>query len=34
VIKTSRIVVVALALETNPYDGHTIEEYLIQTEYF
>ena len=28
-----KIVVVALAFEGNPYDGHTLEEHLIQTEY-
>lgn len=33
VTKTSGIVVGALAFENNPYDGHTIEPHLIQTEY-
>ncbi|MFK5982702.1 MAG: IS5 family transposase [Flavobacteriaceae bacterium] len=33
VTKTSKIVVGALAFEGNPYDGHTLEEHLIQTEY-
>lgn len=31
--KTTKIVVGALAFEDNPYDGHTLEEHLIQTEY-
>jgi len=31
--KTTKIVVGALAFEGNPYDGHTLEEHLIQTEY-
>ena len=31
--KTSKIVVGALAFEGNPYDGHTLEAHLIQTEY-
>ncbi len=31
--KTSKIVVGALAFEGNPYDGHTLEEHLLQTEY-
>ena len=31
--KISKIVVGALAFEGNPYDGHTLEEHLIQTEY-
>jgi len=33
VTKTSKIVVGALAFEGNPYDGHTLEEHLKQTEY-
>lgn len=33
VTKTSKIVVGALAFEANPYDGHTLEEHLLQTEY-
>jgi len=33
VTKTSKIVVGALAFEGNPYDGHTLEEHLIQTAY-
>ena len=33
VTKTSKIVVGALAFEGNPYDGHTLEEHLRQTEY-
>jgi len=32
VTKTSKIVVGALAFEGNPYDGHTLEEHLKQTE--
>lgn len=31
--KTSKIVVGAIAFEDNPYDGHTLEEHLLQTEY-
>jgi len=31
--KTTKIVVGAIAFENNPYDGHTLEEHLIQTEY-
>jgi IS5 family transposase len=31
--KTSKIVVGALAFEGNPYDGHTLESHLTQTEY-
>jgi transposase, IS5 family len=31
--KTSKIVVGAIAFEDNPYDGHTLEEHLNQTEY-
>ena len=31
--KTSKIVVGAIAFEGNPYDGHTLEEHLNQTEY-
>lgn len=31
--KTTKIVVGALAFEGNPYDGHTLEEHLLQTEY-
>ena len=31
--KTSKIVVGAMAFEGNPYDGHTLEEHLNQTEY-
>ena len=31
--KTTKIVVGALAFEGNPYDGHTLEEHLMQTEY-
>ena len=31
--KTTKIVVGALAFEGNPYDGHTLDEHLIQTEY-
>jgi IS5 family transposase len=31
--KTSKIVVGALAFEGNPYDGHTLEAHLAQTEY-
>lgn len=31
--KTSKIVVGAIAFENNPYDGHTLEEHLNQTEY-
>ena len=31
--KTSKIVVGALAFKGNPYDGHTLEEHLLQTEY-
>ena len=31
--KTSKIVVGAIAFEKNPYDGHTLEEHLEQTEY-
>ena len=33
VTKTSKIVVGALGFEGNPYDGHTLEEHLLQTEY-
>jgi len=33
VTKTSKIVVGAIAFENNPYDGHTLEEHLNQTEY-
>jgi len=33
VTKTSKIVVGAIAFENNPYDGHTLEEHLKQTEY-
>jgi len=31
--KTSKIVVGAIAFENNPYDGHTLDEHLDQTEY-
>jgi IS5 family transposase len=31
--KTTKIVVGAIAFENNPYDGHTLEEHLKQTEY-
>jgi len=31
--RTTKIVVGAIAFEENPYDGHTIEEHLKQTEY-
>jgi IS5 family transposase len=31
--KTTKIVVGAIAFEDNPYDGHTLEEHLEQTEY-
>ena len=31
--KTSKIIVGAIAFEGNPYDGHTLEEHLNQTEY-
>lgn len=31
--KTTKIVVGAIAFEGNPYDGHTLEEHLTQTEY-
>lgn len=31
--KTTKIVVGALAFEGNPYDGHTLEKHLLQTEY-
>ena len=31
--KTSKIVVGAIAFQNNPYDGHTLEEHLKQTEY-
>lgn len=31
--KTTKIVVGAIAFENNPYDGHTLEEHLNQTEY-
>lgn len=31
--KTTKIVVGAIAFEHNPYDGHTLEEHLNQTEY-
>jgi IS5 family transposase len=31
--KITKIVVGALAFEGNPYDGHTLDEHLIQTEY-
>ncbi len=31
--KTSKIVVGAIAFESNPYDGHTLEAHLKQTEY-
>jgi IS5 family transposase len=31
--KTTKIVVGALAFEGNPYDGHTLDEHLMQTEY-
>jgi len=31
--KTTKIVVGALAFEGNPYDGHTLDEHLIQTEH-
>jgi len=31
--KTTKIVVGAIAFEDNPYDGHTLEHHLIQTEY-
>jgi IS5 family transposase len=31
--KTSKILVGAIAFENNPYDGHTLEEHLNQTEY-
>ena len=33
VTKTGKIVVGALAFAANPYDGHTLEEHLLQTEY-
>ncbi|TRX59833.1 IS5 family transposase [Carboxylicivirga sp. M1479] len=33
VTKTTKIVVGAIAFENNPYDGHTLEEHLKQTEY-
>ncbi|MCW3808123.1 IS5 family transposase [Plebeiibacterium marinum] len=31
--KTTKIVVGAIAFENNPYDGHTLEDHLKQTEY-
>lgn len=31
--KTSKILVGAIAFQNNPYDGHTLEEHLEQTEY-
>ena len=31
--KTTKIVVGAIAFENNPYDGHTLDEHLNQTEY-
>ena len=31
--KTSKIVVGAIAFENNPYDGHTLDQHLEQTEY-
>ena len=31
--RTTKIVVGALAFEGNPYDGHTLDDHLIQTEY-
>jgi len=31
--KTTKIVVGAIAFENNPYDGHTLEQHLEQTEY-
>jgi len=31
--KTSKIVVGAIAFQNNPYDGHTLEQHLNQTEY-
>ena len=31
--KTTKIVVGAIAFENNPFDGHTLEELLNQTEY-
>jgi len=31
--KTSKIVVGAIAFQNNPYDGHTLEQHLKQTEY-
>ena len=31
--KNSKIVVGAIAFENNPYDGHTLEEHFVQTEY-
>lgn len=31
--KTTKIVVGAIAFEGTPYDGHTLEEHLVQTEY-
>ena len=31
--KTVKVVVGAIAFEGNPYDGHTLEEHLTQTEY-
>lgn len=31
--KTTKIVVGAIAFENNPYDGHTLDQHLIQTEY-
>ena len=31
--KTTKIVVGAIAFENNPYDGHTLDEHLKQTEY-
>ena len=31
--KTTKIVVGVIAFENNPYDGHTLEEHLKQTEY-
>jgi len=31
--KTTKIVVGAIAFEDNPYDGHTLEEHIKQTEY-
>jgi transposase, IS5 family len=33
VTRTTKIVVGALAFEGNPYDGHTLEDHLLQTEY-